>query len=388
MRSQTLFLLLVALVISPGHSSLLAANAPDAPAKPKVAVFPLGGNASASLKERVGFSLRTKLDNAGVYEPIPGPTMLDDVGDKTITLATAPDSLKPLVDDDKPVLFIWGELNDVGGGQGGQKLVVKILDTRQKDAKPREISKTINDPTELRFAIEQILETIKDVKPFEHPNESSLTDDPEARKLWEKNPNLVPDFNFASSGPWRVHYLDQEYAPPVGEKLPAVDKVCILKQPYQPGREPHNVLAMSLSKECAENNGMACLSDYIKIEPNTRYRLQFKYKSDGPSLHVFVKGYTMGPSAVEKVTDGKPKIVKREVYKRQVPPSGGTDGKWVTIIDDMNPQNPTYPVQYLRVDLYAYLTPGVVMFDDIQLKAVGAMTHRAKDDAIKPAPGK
>jgi hypothetical protein len=77
---------------------------------------------------------------------------------------------------------------------------------------------------------------------------------------------------------------------------------------------------------------------------------------------------------------------EREVYRRQVPPSGGTDGKWVTITDDLNPQNGRVTVQSLRVDLYAYLKSGTVLFDDVTLKAVGQLTHIAKDDAIKPAP--
>jgi hypothetical protein len=138
-----------------------------------------------------------------------------------------------------------------------------------------------------------------------------------------------------------------------------------------------NVLAMNLSRTAAENNGLACLSESIKIEPKTRYRLSFRYKSDGPKLHVFVKGYTMA-----KNLEGK--LVEREIYRRQVPPTGKTNGEWVTIVDELNPQHPAYPVQYLKVDLYAYLHPGMVMFDDVVLKAVGAQTRVAKDKAIKP----
>jgi hypothetical protein len=131
-----------------------------------------------------------------------------------------------------------------------------------------------------------------------------------------------------------------------------------------------------MSKDTAENNGLACLSDFIKIEPNMRYRLQYRYKSDGPSLHVFVKGYTTA-----KGFSGKPE--EREIYRRQVPPSGATHDKWVTVLDDLNPQRPGFIVEGLRIDLYAYLTPGVVMFDDVILKAVGKQTDVAADDAIK-----
>ena len=126
----------------------------------------------------------------------------------------------------------------------------------------------------------------------------------------------------------------------------------------------HNVLAMNLSKGVAESNGLACLSDAIPIQAGMRYRLSFKYRSDGPTLHVFVKGYTTG-----KDIAGQP--AEREDYRRQVPPSGTTDGQWKTVVCDLTPANPNFPVEHLPVDLYAYLSPGVVMFDDVQLKSIG-----------------
>jgi hypothetical protein len=74
---------------------------------------------------------------------------------------------------------------------------------------------------------------------------------------------------------------------------------------------------------------------------------------------VFVKGYT-GSGAGE-----------REVYRRQVPPSGATDGKWQTVVCDLTPQGDGAAVQSVRVDLYVYFKEGLAMFGDVQLKAVG-----------------
>src|SRR5947208_1106406 len=56
--------------------------------KPKIAVFPLGGDATPDMRERVGFSIRAKLDRDATYEPIDGPTMKDAVGDKQIDAKT------------------------------------------------------------------------------------------------------------------------------------------------------------------------------------------------------------------------------------------------------------------------------------------------------------
>jgi hypothetical protein len=348
---------------------------PAADDRPKIAVFPLAGTASDEDRDHIGFSLRTKLNRDGHYEAISGPEMVEMAAAATgpINLKTSADEVKKFASDAKAAVLIWGEVD----GAGDQKDVrLMIMDLRDKDPTPREIDKKINDPTDLRFVAEEILQTIPGVKPFEHPSETSVTLDPESLKLWAKNPNLAPFGDFAEAGHWTAIFASEKYPAPISTTLPATDKINIYKLPAGKGESAHNVLAMRMSKDTAENNGLACLSDFIKIAPKTRYRLQYRYNSDGPSLHVFVKGYTTA-----KGFSGKPE--EREIYRRQVPPSGATHGKWVTILDDVNPQRPGFTVEGLRIDLYAYLSPGVVMFDDVILKAVGKQTDVAADDAIK-----
>jgi hypothetical protein len=229
----------------------------------------------------------------------------------------------------------------------------------------------------MRFVTEAILQTLPGIGPFEHPNETAVVNDPQSQQLWAKNPNLVVNGNFAEPGHWDGIYESEKYPVEISDEPPAVDKINIYRLPADGPDKAHNVLAMRLSKDDAENNGLACLSDAISIQPATRYRISFRYKSDGPTLHVFVKGYTLAKNIAHK-------MVPREAYRRQVPPSGATGGKWTTVVCDLNPQNVGFPVQELRIDLYAYLYPGVVMFDDVVLKAVGTQTDVAKDDAIKP----
>jgi hypothetical protein len=167
------------------------------------------------------------------------------------------------------------------------------------------------------------------------------------------------------------------YTPPIARTAPAINKLAIVHEAAA-GGAVRNVLVMNLSNDLAENNGLACLSGRIPIQPNTRYRMQLNYKSDGPVSHIFVKGYIVPPN----LKPGMPP--EQEVYRRQVPPAGSTGGKWVTVLDDMNPQNPNSKVEFLRVDLYAYLKPGIISFDDIQIRAVGAQTHAVHDDALRP----
>ena len=62
-----------------------------------------------------------------------------------------------------------------------------------------------------------------------------------------------------------------------------------------------HAVALKLSVEAAESNGLAALSDPIAIQPGKRYRMQLRYKSDGPLLHLFVKGYTDYPAPDGKI---------------------------------------------------------------------------------------
>lgn len=349
----------------------------DTPAKPRAVFFPLGGDAPEQARERCTYSMRVKLDRTGVYEVIDGPQMNDLVQEshEAITFDTPPEKIRKIAKLVDATVIVWGELATAGKSE---KLRLKILDLRESDPKPRTVEKTLSAPTDLRFASEEVLEKLAGIKPFEHPSETPVQHDATAEELWKKNPNLVVNGDFSAAGGWEAIFRSEQYPVEISDKLPAVDKVNIYRLPLGGGKagKPNNVLAMNLSRDCAETNGMACLSKSIEIAPNTRYRLSFRYKSDGPTLHVFVKGYTTAE-------DIKGQKAEREIYRRQVPPSGATHDKWVEVVDELNPQHVHFPVQTLRIDLYAYLKPGTVMFDDVVLKAVGKQTREARDPAIK-----
>jgi hypothetical protein len=219
-------------------------------------------------------------------------------------------------------------------------------------------------PTDVRFVVEKFLSGFSGVQPFTHPNEQAVHHDRASDALFASNPNLVIDGDFVQEGHWDALYQSEKYTVPFSVGLPGVNKVVINRFPATAGEPAHNVLAMNLSLEAAQNNGLAALSDAIPINPGVRYRITFRYRSDGPTTHVFVKGYTSGKNLAGEPED-------REVYRLQVPPGPRTQNQWQTVEADLNPQNPAYPVERLRVDLYAYLAPGTVMFDDVQLKAVG-----------------
>lgn len=386
LRLTKISLLSLLVAVLPAGAAPRSQPAPDAP-KAKVAVFPLAGDASGDLREKVGFALRRKLEREGAFEVIDGPTMSDLAGATPPGVDVSPAALQRLVADAGANILIWGELSGGSDSLAGATIRLKMLDLRRSGAEPQDVTKKIDDPTDLRFVTEQILQRLPGVGAFAHPNEQAVKDDATSVKLWQTNPNLVTNGDFSQPGHWDALYMSEKYAVEVKPQLPGVDKVCIVPIRDGPDNDlpagPHapapvnNVLAMNLSKLAAENNGLACLSAPIAIQPNRRYRISFRYKSDGPSTHVFVKGYTAG-----KDVAGKPS--QREVFRTQVPPGGATNGKWETVTCDVNPYHPAFAVQTLRVDLYAYLSPGIILFDDVVLKEIGPLTEKPKDDAIKP----
>ena len=345
--------------------------------KPRVAVFPLAGTAPAEQRQAVGFALRAKLDRDGHYDPIDGPTMDDLAAGKTPSPATPPAELVAIAKPESPAVLIWGAVDGDVDSPAGATVRLKVLDTRSAGG-PTAVDQPLHHPTDLRFAVEHVLQALSGVGPFAHPVEDAVTDDPAAAALWKSNPNLVPDGDFAHSGPWTALLRADQYVAPIRDAMPDNDRVEILRHPGEHGGLTH-VLAMTLSKGVAESNGLACLSGPIPIRADRRYRLGFRYRSGGPHLHVFVKGYAPGTDLA-----GQPN--QAQCYELQVPPSGPTRGTWQTVTADLNPQNPAGPPPTtLRVDLYAYLAAGTVMFADVQLKDVGGATHHAADDALRPA---
>ena len=384
-------------------------------ALPRVAVFPLAGDAPVEQREKAAFGLRAKLDRTQAFEVVDGYAMTDLVSGLTtpVDVKTNVAQLKSLAPD--AAVILWGSLDKQGGGS---VLRLNLFDRRGgENAEPRVFDEAIPNTQDLRFVAEKILASLKDVKPFEHMTEDAITDDDAARRAWDDpaNRNLVvnPDFNSAPAAaksykheirlaattapttrPERV-LLDEmgAYDPvqsPTGwhwvlgpkttpvrffDALPDTDQVVIYRAPARGGAESNPYLIMNLSRNTAENNGLVARSAFLPIKPNVRYRLAFRYRSDGPTQRVFVKGFTLTPDISGEKTE-------REIYRRQVPPSGATDGQWKDVTVDLNPQHNTFPVKLLRIDLYAYLSPGQIAFDDVVLKEVGAQTRVAKDDAI------
>ena len=76
---------------------------------------------------------------------------------------------------------------------------------------------------------------------------------------------------FSQSGQWKGIYMSEYYDVPLSKDLPAEDKVVIY--PVEDNGTKNSALAMRLSKTCAENNGLAALSERVDIAPEVSGRI-------------------------------------------------------------------------------------------------------------------
>ena len=108
----------------------------------------------------------------------------------------------------------------------------------------------------------------------------------------------------------------------------------------------------------------------IPVEQNKKYRFTARYKSDGPVARLFLKGF--GEKADEFGNNSDLNAVRREFYRTQILPRG-KNTVFELIEMDFTPSTvkATDPkIQWLRVDLYIYLEPGDIFFDDITVKKI------------------
>jgi hypothetical protein len=103
-------------------------------------------------------------------------------------------------------------------------------------------------------------------------------------------------------------------------------------------------------------------------------------KSAGPALIVWMKGYT---------DFGGERRNTYKYQKRFYPEKQGAWEHWQT--EPFVPRNPLVPVPWMRVMLYAYLSPGQAYFDHVDLRKVritkGATRKADFEDPTKSPEG-
>lgn len=334
-----------------------------------VAVFPLAGDASADLRNQVGFAIRSKLSRVAGTHAIDGPTMAD-LADDAPRLSTDPASLAKLAAHEKPAVLIWGEL---AGGEAasvaGTTLSLKVLDLRSPGAKPIEWSRTLKEATDLRAATEEVVRVVAGDTAVRPPSEQTVVDDEQSRALWRSNPNLLPDGDFAAGAGWAL-LKETARTPIVAGNVPLSEGASIVNVAAAES-PPNPALVIRLSQATAEGSGLSGQSAIIPIRSGRRYRVSVRYRSDSPAAYVFVKGFV-------KDRDG---TVARECFRTQTPLLDAADGQWRTMVADVNPSHPSLTPEHLRVELFCLLRGGQITFDDVVVKDVGPLSNQSAKEA-------
>jgi len=306
----------------------------------------------------VGDMLWKKLDREGGFII---PESMLDVRDYCAShnLKPAPemdlDKMKKIVKDDFDAqIGIWGSVQRAAGAEGEiYDLNVKCVDFSADPPKVvYDVKARTNSVSEIpHLYVKQMFDALYQRKPDGPRGPDILADE-----NWKKNPNLLVGGDFQSGADGVPKGWDKvagQQRAPLGGLVRWVDEA---------GSSQNKVIRFTLDRNVAENEGVMYYSDYFPVEEGAKYRFQCRWRTEGPAVKVFIKCYDdyVGPQRD-----------RREVYRNQQNLKGPTN-TWNTQTEDFTPKHTKYSPTWGRVMLYAYLSPGVVEFDDVVVKRVVA----------------
>ncbi len=143
------------------------------------------------------------------------------------------------------------------------------------------------------------------------------------------------------------------------------------------GNAKNRLIRFTLDRATAENEGLMYYSDFFPLEDGVTYQFQCRWRSDGPHVKVFIKGYA-------HISESG---ARREVYRSQQNLKG-PDGQWNTHTETFTPRHGKYKPQWARIMLYTYLKPGKVEFDDIVVKQLAASNEPPANNHGRPPASK
>jgi|GEM_PF-1519092 len=372
--------------------------------KPTLAVLPFVGvdAKEKQLADKMRFAFSQKMSNdadgGGTYNRLDNVQIDQTISALQIIFNGKSDGTGGLPDHDEltKLLETLGTDKAVTGYVKGRKLTVLYFEgTKLAKTASAEIPGERDSP---KLTVEGLITQLTGAK-FQHIREVEADhSNPEVEKRFAERPNLVPDPDFEAAAKnekkratnWQTILLADRYPPPLltadeAAKL-GKDKVAIVpkKLAGDPDNADGHCLMMRISKHIAENNGLACESIWIPVEHGATYRFQVKYRSTGPVPRLFLKGFAYKPDQFGDKND--PEAARREFYRAQVLPRD-KNAKFELVEMDFTPSvaDPNakgdlmsgggtkaagMKIEWLRVDLYIYLSPGDVFFDDVIVKKI------------------
>jgi len=295
------------------------------------------------------------------------------------SVATDLAKMQKIVQDDFGAqIAIWGNIERAPGAEEEiYDLQIKCVDFSAKPG-PKviyEVKARTNSVSEVpHLYVKQMFDALYERQPTGPAGPNSI-----AEENWKTNPNLVTgDFEHGSGGvPKGWEKAAGQLREPLGR---------LVRWMAEQGNPTNKVVRFTLDKNVAENEGVMYYSQYFPVEEGATYRFQCRWRSNAPAVKVFIKCYDEqstqyrtesdkdGARSAGERTLGKNDYIsenmqRREVYRSQQNLKGPTNS-WNTHTEDFTPKHVKYTPRWGRVMLYAYLSAGVVEFDDVVVKQV------------------
>lgn len=134
-----------------------------------------------------------------------------------------------------------------------------------------------------------------------------------------------------------------------------------------PGEGQGGWLRFAVDQAAAETTGILYYSDEFPVEEGALYRLQCRWRSDGPTVKIFVKCYDELPTRFRQRGRQTADREHREVYRSQQNLRGPLS-TWNVHTQDFTPTHTEYEPRWGRIMLYAYYPAGQVDWDDVVVK--------------------
>lgn len=291
---------------------------------------------------------------------------------------TPMDKMKQIMQDTFGAeIAVWGSVERAQGAEWEiYDLTIKCVDFSQyPDPKViYEVTARTNSVSEIpHLYVKNLLDALYERQPGQAPPPDAL-----AEKAWAENPNLVVGGDLESPGlegaPLGWESRAGQQREPLGN---------LVKWMAEAGNTGNKVVRFTFDGGVGDSTGVMFYSKPFPIEEGATYRASFRYRSNGPTVKVFIKCYDLMQSEYKDSAKYKPTTATtrrgntyvpedrelRECYRSQQNPKGAKN-QWNTHVEEFTPKHTKYTPRYGKVMLYAYLGGGVVEFDDVVIKEI------------------
>ncbi len=360
-------------------SRLLADDATSGASKSDVKTIavlpfiPLDGS-DTTFADRMRFAVSAKVGRETEYSKIS-----DHDVDDMVSALQIPWTSPPSDSDLHNLLSQMDSYYTIYGATNGRTLTLVLY---QGIAQAKTVSEDIPpDDTSPRLTLEDMLTKLMGIN-FNHVRDWQADHShPAIEKLFAERPNICidPDFSYGArrggADPhWQGIYMSDIYSLPLvsadGGAGLTQDRMVVAPASASgvPGSTGYCLMARP-SLNAAQNNGLACESDWIPIIDHHTYRFSCYYHSTGPLLRIFLKGFTFVKD--DFYDPNNVASSRREFYRCQVLPVGANKG-WDLVEMDFTPAalKPDIKIQWLRVDFFTYLNTGDMFVRDVVLKDI------------------